>query len=177
MSQGSPKTSGGVPRPSARARDKRETNAAARRGKARSALSVCADGLSGIASWAGAHKLISGFVVIVLALLAMLYGPVREYYAAMRTGQDLQAKYDDISRENASLAGDLNRLQSREGIEDEARRRGYVSEGETSVTVKGLPEEQRRDPSAADEYQDTRDELTRLLDALFRYDPVETWNS
>ena len=45
---------------------------------------------------------------------------------------------------------DIDRLQTREGIEDEARKRGYVSEGETGVIAEGLPEDQEAEEAPAE---------------------------
>ncbi len=82
--------------------------------------------------------------LIVFAALALvivsLYGPVRGLYAAWRDGQSLGSQISELDQSNNEYQGDIERLQSREGIEDEARKKGYVSEGETSVVVEGLDE-------------------------------------
>ena len=81
-------------------------------------------------------------LALVVAVLATLYAPARAYYIAWRTELDLTARYEAIVADNEAVAVDLDRLRSREGIEDEARKRGYVNPGETSVVVRGLPEEE-----------------------------------
>ena len=57
---------------------------------------------------------------MLLVAAVALYSPVRNYYVAKRTGQVLQVKYDQLSDENAGLTYDVNRLQTKQGIEDEA---------------------------------------------------------
>ena len=119
-----------------------------------------------------------GLFVLILALMTafMLYAPARELYVANRRLDTLQATYEALLEENDSIRGDLELLQSREGIENEARARGYVVPGETKVIVEGLPEDD--DQGALDylepiELPDTRPWYTKLLDQLFSYNPEE----
>lgn len=77
-------------------------------------------------------------VGLILVIAAMLYAPARTYYSAWRTNSILQNSYSDIGQENSDLQDELTSLQTRDGIEDEARKRGYVTEGETGVKVDGL---------------------------------------
>lgn len=96
----------------------------------------------------GALSAIGNFVVhfrvalliaaLVLGVLMAMYGPVQTYYRAWRAGQDLQAQLDELNASNEQYKDDIQALQTREGIEDEARRRGYVTNGETKVVVDGL---------------------------------------
>ena len=115
-------------------------------------------------------------VVAIAALLAwMLYAPARDLYVANRRLDELQATYDALLAENESIRSELESLQTREGIENEARARGYVLPGETKVVVEGLPEEHADDAAAeavADiEIPDTRPWYTRMLDTAFGYEP------
>lgn len=93
-------------------------------------------------------------LAIVLAVVAvvfiMLYRPTRDLYIAWRTGYSLESRYEALAQENEELNDDLERLMTREGIEDEARERGYVLPGETSVRVEGL-EEDPEEAAAANE--------------------------
>lgn len=120
-------------------------------------------------------------IILVLSTMAlsviMLYGPLRDLYVANRKLDALQETYDVLVEENESIQGDLDLLQTREGIENEARARGYVEKGETKVVVDGLPEEEVPD-AAADavsdvEVPDNRTWQTRMLDQLFGYEPGE----
>ncbi len=107
-------------------------------------------------------------VVVVLAAIAVVvlavYPPAKSYYLAWRTGTDLQATYDSLSQSNEDLQGDLSRLQTKEGIEDEARKKGYVSPGETAVNVEGLP-----DDSASGQTQQEKPWYIQLGDTIFGY--------
>ena len=85
-------------------------------------------------------------LVIVAAILIMLYRPTRDLYIAWRTGYVLQQRYDTLADENQELSEEVDRLMTREGIEDAARKRGYVMPGETSVKVEGLEGEPAEEP-------------------------------
>lgn len=91
--------------------------------------------------WVSRHlKLVIAIGVVVLVMVA-LYGPVHRYYVAWRASGDLQAEADQVNGDNEDLKNDLNRLQSQEGIEDEARRRGYTYPDEESATVNGVADD------------------------------------
>ncbi|WP_303132222.1 septum formation initiator family protein [uncultured Olsenella sp.] len=135
-----------------------------------------ADSARGLGNRLLGHRVALVVLVVLVVVAASLYGPVKGYYAARRSGEDLQRRYDELSEKNDSLQGDLKSLTSKEGIEDEARKRGYVQEGETSVTVEGLDGQGKADPSAPVEYQDTRAWPTKALDFVFGYDPEAVWD-
>lgn len=132
-----------------------------------------ASGFMGLVS----HVRLGG--VIVLAFVAfcvfMLYAPVRDLYVASRKLEALQATYEELVAENEQITHELELLQTREGIENEARARGYVEPGEVKVKVNGLPEEEAFDGGAAavaeDEYVDDRTWYVRIFDTLFGYEP------
>lgn len=113
-------------------------------------------------------------VVAVLALLALvvtMYGPAQTYYKAWRAGLDLQSQLDDLNASNEQYKSDIQSLQTREGIEDEARKRGYVSDGETKVVVEGTSENDESSDAAT---SDTAPELPwyiELGDKVFHYVP------
>lgn len=77
---------------------------------------------------------------VLLAVLAYLYEPAKGYYQAWRANGVHQAALDELNESIEDSRGDISRLQSSEGIEDEARKKGLVKEGEVPVTVEGLPE-------------------------------------
>ena len=85
-----------------------------------------------------AHKKLTVFICIVGVLLIGFYGPVQGYYRAIRDAQELQITQQEVEKEHKNLNEDVNRLQTQEGIQDKAHERGYVSEGETSVSVEGV---------------------------------------
>jgi cell division protein FtsB len=111
---------------------------------------------------------------VVLALV-FVYGPLRNLYVAKRDALRLQAQYEALSETNEGIEGDIGALQSREGIEDEARRRGYVEEGEVSINVEGLDVE---DDSATTSQVDSTYGANayeapwyiEVLDVIFLYD-------
>ena len=75
---------------------------------------------------------------VVIVTVIMLYGPACNLYAAWRSGLDLQATYDATTQSNDQLTNEVDALMTPEGVQDLARERGYVGEGETGVVVEGL---------------------------------------
>ena len=81
----------------------------------------------------------------------------------------------EVEKEHKNLNEDVNRLQTQEGIQDKAHERGYVSEGETSVSVEGVgntttdnkPKEQKRPENPW---------YIKFLDFVFGYVPTDTQN-
>lgn len=65
-------------------------------------------------------------MVIVVALVVALYSPVKALYGAHRTNAVLAERLDAATASATQLQGEVDSLMTREGIEDEARRRGYV---------------------------------------------------
>ncbi len=122
-----------------------------------------------------AHKKLTVFICIVGVLMIGFYGPVQGYYRAIRDAQELQITQQEVEKEHKNLNEDVNRLQTQEGIQDKAHERGYVSEGETSVSVEGVgntttdnkPKEQKRPENPW---------YIKLLDFVFGYVPTDTQN-
>ena len=122
-----------------------------------------------------AHKKLTVFICIVGVLLIGFYGPVQGYYRAIRDAQELQITQQEVEKEHKNLNEDVIRLQTQEGIQDKAHERGYVSEGETSVSVEGVgntttdnkPKEQKRPENPW---------YIKLLDFVFGYVPTDTQN-
>lgn len=134
---------------------------------------------AGKASFLSRHKVLIS-VLAVFAVLLSFYGPVRSWYVSQRTNQDLQAQYDQLNSANDALRSEVDALQTQEGIEDAARERGYVDQGETAVTITDGPEADSSDSaSASDSTSDTisgqstaraeTDALTDILDVIFQY--------
>ena len=120
-------------------------------------------------------KKLTVVICIVGVLLVGFYGPVQGYYRAIRDAQELQITQQEVEKEHKNLNEDVNRLQTQEGIQDKAHERGYVSEGETSVSVEGVgntttdnkPKEQKRPENPW---------YIKLLDFVFGYVPTDTQN-
>lgn len=142
---------------------------AAARERAASGAQTARERATSAREWAVAHRRLWIALAVVVAVVAALYGPAQRYYVSMRTTQDLQVKYAALKSQNKDLQSDVDTLMSKEGIEDQARKNGYVYPGEKGVEVKGLKED-GKDPSAAITYKDDRAWYTKVLDVLFGYD-------
>lgn len=166
---------GGAGREDCDDRDGREEKAsagervAAARERAASSVQTARERATSAGEWAAAHRRLWIVLAVVVAVAAALYGPAQRYYVSMRTTQDLRVKYAALKSQNKDLKSDVDTLMSKEGIEDQARKNGYVHPGEKGVEVKGLKED-GKDPSAAITYKDDRAWYTKVLDALFGYD-------
>ena len=90
-------------------------------------------------------------VAAVLILIAALYGPARGYYSAWRTNGILQATHERETAEGEQLESDVNALMTEEGIKDEARKKGYVDEGELRLEVEGIDTEGKEEEPEVEE--------------------------
>ena len=118
------------------------------------------------------------YVAIAVLLFAVLtvaavMGPIRDYYTAWREAGVLEVEYGVVSQINEGLTEDVERLNTLEGIEDEARRRGYVYPDEEAIVVEGLEEEQVSEEEAVKaalaEYEQNLPWYVHVLDDLFDY--------
>ncbi|MBQ6395009.1 MAG: septum formation initiator family protein [Atopobiaceae bacterium] len=115
--------------------------------------------------------------VLFIVVFGLLYGPARDLYTARREEQVLTARLERINAENEELTEALQTLQTREGIEDEARRRGFVNAGETPVRVEGLEETEGSQPGGSgiitQETEETEEDpfYIRFFDFFFQYRP------
>lgn len=135
---------GGSRRASGRAAQsspRRAVAAQATRGKAPSRAGSALDRARGLAAAAGRLRVPLVVAAVVLVVLVTLYGPAQGLYQAWRDQGINQQTLDELNASIDEYQSDIDRLQTREGIEDEARRRGYVEQGESGVTAVGLPDE------------------------------------
>lgn len=89
--------------------------------------------------------------VIAAAIALSVYFPVRDLYAAYRTGDILERQLAVRESYNKTLETEVNKLLSTEGIEDAARRNlGLVMPGEHAVEVIGLEDEAGDSSGSAD---------------------------
>ena len=116
--------------------------------------------------------------IIFAVVVGFLYGPARDLYVAKRDEQVLSARLEQINAENDQLTEALQTLQTREGIEDEARRRGFVSWGETLVHVEGLEGVEGSQSTSGSNnivgHQNEEEEqpfYITVLDFIFQYKP------
>ena len=122
-----------------------------------------------------AHKELTIFICIVGVLLIGFYGPVQGYYRAIRDAQELQITQQEVEKEHKNLNEDVNRLQTQEGIQDKAHERGYVSEGETSVSVEGVGNT-TTDDKQKEQKRPENPWYIKLLDFVFGYVPTDPQN-
>ena len=77
----------------------------------------------------------------VTLLVGLLYvGPLRSYLETRSTLQQRRAEVDALRREHQRLERRLAAASSPEALLVEARRLGFVKEGERLFIVKGIPE-------------------------------------
>ncbi len=82
------------------------------------------------------------FLVVLIAVVASIYFPVRDYYVAWRSQDVLEERLKQGRSYNEELQDNVDKLLSQEGIEDIARDElGLVREGETAGVVVGLDED------------------------------------
>lgn len=128
---------GAEARTAAAREESRAVNASAS-AKDRAAAAAAGNGAQGILAWFMGHKKLSIVLIAVLALAITVYPPACSLYSATRSNAILSEKLTYATTTADSLQSEVDSLMTREGIEDEARRRGYVSEGETAVEMDGV---------------------------------------
>ncbi len=129
---------------------------------------------AGLADWLQSHMVLLLVVAAVVVTLAALYRPVQTYYLAWRQSIDLQAEYDYVSAQNDGLKGDIGRLQTRQGIEDEARSRGYGYEGESTTGSAAAGGAEGGSSAGTEEFSILdveRPWYVHVLDYIFGYQP------
>lgn len=127
-------------------------NATARVEAAQHAKDAVAAKAGAVGGFYASHKLLCIAVGVLVAAALLLYGPAATYYCAWRAGLDLQAQYDALAQSNDQIQQQNDALLTRKGIEEEARRRGYVGAGETGVVVEGLPDDSTSSADTTPEY-------------------------
>ncbi|MDU4970669.1 MAG: septum formation initiator family protein, partial [Atopobium minutum] len=73
----------------------------------------------------GNHRGVLVVLGAILLVIISLYAPVRAWYSAHRDAELYTKQLQKLQEDNAALQDNVTRLQSKEGIEDEARKRGY----------------------------------------------------
>lgn len=132
----------------------------------------------GVLAWAMGHRALSIALVAIVALALMLYPPIKALYGASRTNALLSCQLSSVTATNDTLQGEVDNLMTREGIEDEARRRGYVTEGDTPVDMSGVEDSggassdstvstDESAPAASDPW------YVSALDFIFGYNPAD----
>ena len=171
MSENTTRRTRGTTRPTRRAKSSRQTRRPAETRPSRPAAldrvgEAVKRGASDPRSTVAAHRVPLIAVGVVLVLVVALYGPACGLYQAWRENGVLQAEQARASEESAELESDINTLMTEDGIKDEARRRGYVEEGETRIVVDGA----EQDEDASDDAQpDETPWYLSVADFMFQY--------
>lgn len=131
-----------------------------------------------VVGWCSSHLMLCIVVGIIVVVLGALYSPAKALYGARRTNAVLAQRLDAATSSAQTLQSEVDSLMTREGIEDEARRRGYVQEGDTAVDMDGVTDSgsATTDESVTNDSSATTDEeptpwYTSVLDFIFGYDP------
>jgi hypothetical protein len=120
------------------------------------------------------------WVVCGLIVLAAwwMYPVMRMHYVEQRNLDSLTAEYASIRAKNAALAGQVQRLKTRAGIEEAARESlGLVAKGESAYVVIDEGKGGKPATTTASGASSTRgaptaaDPVTTLLDAVFGFVP------
>lgn len=131
-----------------------------------------------VLAWAMEHRALSIALVAIVALALMLYPPIKALYGASRTSALLSTQLSSVTATNDTLQGEVDNLMTREGIEDEARRRGYVTEGDTPVDMSGVEDSGGASSDSTvstDESASTASDpwYVSALDFIFGYNPAD----
>lgn len=84
------------------------------------------------------HTKLVIFLGVIIFLLVGLYPPIRGYYHAVREHDELLLNQQKLEEDQKRLVSEVQGLQTKEGIIDEAHKQGLVSGGEESARVEGL---------------------------------------
>ena len=84
------------------------------------------------------HTKLVVFLGVVIFLLVGLYPPIRGYYHAVREHDELLLNQQKLEEDQKHLESEVQGLQTKEGIIDEAHKQGLVSGNEESARVEGL---------------------------------------
>lgn len=84
--------------------------------------------------------MVSAVVVACLTLSCLfLYPAARQYYQVMRENDRLQAEYDAVEQRNSAIQGEVDSLNTEDGVKARAHEQlGWVEDGEQTAVVRGL---------------------------------------
>ena len=99
------------------------------------------------------YRILTGVIVFVLVVGAVLYPIGCTYYQAMRQQQQLEAVLDAVNERNDKIEGENKQLETDEGVENQAREEyGWIKEGEhATVVTNGADDGESEMPSQVDE--------------------------
>ena len=119
------------------------------------------------------HTKLVTFLGIVIFLVVGLYSPVRGYYHAVREHDELLFNQQKLEEETKRLLQDVQRLQTKEGIIDEAHKQGMVSKDEESARVEGLEKKKDENTVQHPDYP----WYIKVGDFIFGFSPENSGNT
>ena len=119
------------------------------------------------------HTKLVVFLGVVIFLLVGLYPPIRGYYHAVREHDELLLNQQKLEEDQKRLESEVQGLQTKEGIIDEAHKQGLVSGGEESVRVEGLDKKKDENTVQRPDYP----WYIKVGDFVFGFTPGDSGNT
>ena len=119
------------------------------------------------------HTKLVVFLGVVIFLLVGLYPPIRGYYHAVREHDELLLNQQKLEEDQKRLESEVQGLQTKEGIIDEAHKQGLVSGGEESAQVEGLDKKKDENTVQRPEYP----WYIKVGDFVFGFTPGDSGNT
>ncbi|MBF0978064.1 MAG: hypothetical protein HXK31_04160 [Atopobium sp.] len=109
----------------------------------------------------------------VIFLLVGLYPPIRGYYHAVREHDELLLNQQKLEEDQKRLESEVQGLQTKEGIIDEAHKQGLVSGDEESARVEGLDKKKDENTVQRPDYP----WYIKVGDFVFGFTPGDSGNT
>ncbi len=119
------------------------------------------------------HTKLVVFLGVVIFLLVGLYPPIRGYYHAVREHDELLLSQQKLEEDQKRLESEVQGLQTKEGIIDEAHKQGLVSGGEESARVEGLDKKKDENTVQRPDYP----WYIKVGDFVFGFTPGDSGNT
>ena len=119
------------------------------------------------------HTKLVVFLGVVIFLLVGLYPPIRGYYHAVREHDELLLNQQKLEEDQKRLESEVQGLQTKEGIIDEAHKQGLVSGGEESARVEGLDKKKDENTVQSPDYP----WYIKVGDFVFGFTPGDSGNT
>ena len=119
------------------------------------------------------HTKLVIFLGVVIFLLVGLYPPIRGYYHAVREHDELLLNQQKLEEDQKRLESEVQGLQTKEGIIDEAHKQGLVSGDEESARVEGLDKKKDENTVQRPEYP----WYIKVGDFVFGFTPGDSGNT
>ena len=119
------------------------------------------------------HTKLVIFLGVVIFLLVGLYPPIRGYYHAVREHDELLLNQQKLEEDQKRLESEVQGLQTKEGIIDEAHKQGLVSGNEESARVEGLDKKKDENTVQRPDYP----WYIKVGDFVFGFTPGDSGNT